>query len=81
MRSKDIWADSGNSPFSELGLFLSVSCWIGTPYPGSAENLPISGGEVQSGRDIFHAWKRKTQKQKSKISGTVPSFPGLSDDL
>lgn len=30
---------------------------------------------------VFRTWKRKTEKQKSKISGAVPSFSGAPDDL
>lgn len=81
MGSKDVWADSGSSPSFEPGLFLLVPGWRGNPYPKSAGNLPVSGGEVQSGRDGFRTWKRKTQKQKSKISGTVPPLSGASDGL
>lgn len=74
-------ADSGISPSPESGVSLPVLCWRGNPYPGTVGNLPVSGGEVHSGRDSFRAWKRKTKKQKSKISGTVPPVPGASDRL
>lgn len=46
-----------------------------------AEDLPFPGGEVQNGWDSFRTWKRETQKQESKISGTVSTLPGTPDSL
>lgn len=81
MGSKDVRTDSGSSQPSEAGVHLRFPCCRGKTYSGFAEDLPFPGGEVQNGWDSFRTWKRETQKQESKISGTVSTLPGTPDSL
>lgn len=71
----------GSSQPSEAGVHLRFPCCRGKTYSGFAEDLPFPGGEVQNGWDSFRTWKRETQKQESKISGTVSTLPGTPDSL
>ncbi len=44
-------------------------------------NLPVSREYLQRTGNGFGPRERETEKQKSKVSGTVPPFSGAPDDL